>query len=261
MASPLPYSDKYSAAIKISGLISVLSHAAILCALAWLFPFISAPTTDETVTIDLAYLETGAEYTDLNARQAPPAGQATSVPPDASSFAEKKNMQPGAVQTARKEPARPKPRHGAALAQKPKESEPNLTKPPRKSALKPLRHSGDKAAARAAGSAPFEIAASSREAGANGLQTVSAPSAEPFNPKPAYPELARKRGQEGTARIRCEVDTAGNVAAASIAGSSGHKLLDEAALETVRKWRFRPALSQGRPARGTVIVPVEFRLR
>lgn len=81
------------------------------------------------------------------------------------------------------------------------------------------------------------------------------------NSRPVYPELARKRGQEGIVRIRCQVDGAGNVISAGVAVSSGHKLLDDAALKTVNKWRFRPATNNGATVNGTVIVPVEFRLR
>lgn len=261
MASRPPYSANYTAAIKISGLISVFFHAGLLCVLAWLFPFVSAPATDEAMTIDLAYLGTSAEYTHVNKQQPPLAARAPASPQGVSSFMEKKTIGHGAAPSMKKAPAMPEPASRAALKQKPKEPKKYPPKPSRKSATESLRPSPDKVKARAAGSSPLEAAASPRKAGINGSQAVSAPAAESHNPKPSYPELARKRGQEGTARIRCEVDMEGNVAAASIAASSGHKLLDEAALKTVRKWRFKPAFSQGRPARGIVIVPVEFRLR
>lgn len=89
----------------------------------------------------------------------------------------------------------------------------------------------------------------------------SAPVKNPANPPPVYPELARKRGQEGTVRVRCQVDAGGLVVAVSLAQGSGHKLLDEAALKTAAKWRFKPALKNGQAVAGSVIVPVEFRLR
>ncbi|MCA9773805.1 MAG: energy transducer TonB, partial [Myxococcales bacterium] len=43
--------------------------------------------------------------------------------------------------------------------------------------------------------------------------------------------------------------------------SSGHAILDEAAVESVRRWRFRPGLRGGRPADAWVEVPVRFSLR
>lgn len=263
MAPRPPYSENYRDAIKITGLISVLAHAALLCALAWLFPFVSAPQTDTGVTIDLASLGAPAERADNNARmepplsQAPAARQTAAYPPDASSLAEKTAIPPDAALPVKKSPARSERGARAALAQKLKAPEKNPPESPRKS----QRPSPVNASAVNAGSALLEAGASQSKTAIGGSQTVSAPMAEPSNPKPAYPELARKRGQEGTARIRCEVDAAGNVIAASILESSGHKLLDEAALKAVRKWRFRPALSNGRPAPGSVIAPVEFRLR
>lgn len=81
-----------------------------------------------------------------------------------------------------------------------------------------------------------------------------------FSPHPAYPELARRRGQEGRVEVRCRVNASGIVAETGIAKSSGYKLLDEAALKTVKKWIFKPAASGGANVEGTVIVPVEFRL-
>lgn len=94
------------------------------------------------------------------------------------------------------------------------------------------------------------------------LQTSNpAPTSGVNKPAPDYPELARKRGQEGVVRIRCQVDATGMVTATSVAVSSGHRLLDEAALKAVKKWRFKPAASNGVPVSGSVVVPVEFRLR
>ncbi|MBD5641406.1 MAG: energy transducer TonB [Desulfovibrio sp.] len=80
-------------------------------------------------------------------------------------------------------------------------------------------------------------------------------------PQPQYPELARRRGQEGTVNVRCQVDAAGRVQSVELAKSSGFRLLDEAALKTVAKWKFRPGTRDGAPVAGTVIVPVRFQLR
>ena len=41
---------------------------------------------------------------------------------------------------------------------------------------------------------------------------------------------------------------------------SGYEILDEAAIETVRTWKFVPGRSGGRAAASTVHVPVTFRL-
>ena len=81
------------------------------------------------------------------------------------------------------------------------------------------------------------------------------------NPKPVYPELARQRGQEGLVYLRASVDENGVLTRLAIEQSSGYSMLDEAALDAVKKWRFRPGNLEGRPVRGTVRIPVEFRLR
>lgn len=80
-------------------------------------------------------------------------------------------------------------------------------------------------------------------------------------PQPRYPELARKRGQEGTVEIRCHVDESGRVTDVAVSKSSGFRLLDDAALNTLSKWRFRPGLRNGVNAGGTVVVPVQFKLQ
>lgn len=81
------------------------------------------------------------------------------------------------------------------------------------------------------------------------------------NPKPAYPELARKRGQEGTVRLLVSVNEQGQVDEITITQSSGWPMLDAAALKTVRRWRFVPAMRTGIPITDKVIVPVRFALK
>lgn len=87
------------------------------------------------------------------------------------------------------------------------------------------------------------------------------PSGGAFSPQPAYPDLARKRGQEGVVSIRCHIDPSGKVINAAIAQSSGFRLLDEAALKSLRQWKFVPALKDGAPVAGSLVVPVRFQLR
>ena len=82
----------------------------------------------------------------------------------------------------------------------------------------------------------------------------------PDNPLPRYPTVARRRGIEGTVTLEVRVDGAGLPERVAIARSSGSTLLDEAALEAVRRWRFRPALRSGEPVAGIVTVPITFRL-
>jgi protein TonB len=43
-------------------------------------------------------------------------------------------------------------------------------------------------------------------------------------------------------------------------GIPGYPELDEAAVESVMKWKFKPATADGEPVDMTIMVPVEFRL-
>jgi protein TonB len=72
------------------------------------------------------------------------------------------------------------------------------------------------------------------------------------NTPPEYPPEARRTGVEGTVRVALDVDAAGAVTAARVVVGSGHRLLDRAALQALRRWRFAPA------RRGTLAVPGRY---
>jgi protein TonB len=76
-----------------------------------------------------------------------------------------------------------------------------------------------------------------------------------------YPAEARRRGWQGEVVLRVEVSAEGRADAVAILRSSGHAVLDEAALAAVRLWRFRPATRGGVPVAAPADVPVRFRLR
>lgn len=79
------------------------------------------------------------------------------------------------------------------------------------------------------------------------------------NPKPPYPLLARRRGEQGIVLLRVHVRADGSVATAEIKQSSGSTLLDDSALKTVREsWRFMPARLDGVPVESWVEVPIRF---
>lgn len=93
-----------------------------------------------------------------------------------------------------------------------------------------------------------------------GDSTMAIPRQE-GNPKPPYPEVARRRGYEGTVRLKVEVLASGKVGSIIVQESSGYETLDRSALKTVRDWRFIPARFGGIPLKSTVIVPVTFQLK
>lgn len=107
-----------------------------------------------------------------------------------------------------------------------------------------------------------QTAALNRRAGA-ATSTTQPIFADPSlgNPPPRYPAVARRRGYEGRVVLRVVVDANGAVEAIEVAESSGHRILDRAALRTVRAWRFVPARRDGAPVAASVAVPVRFTLR
>jgi protein TonB len=80
------------------------------------------------------------------------------------------------------------------------------------------------------------------------------------NAKPTYPVEARIRHIEGRVLLRVEVSAAGTAASVHIAASSGHPILDRAALAAVETWRFAPATQSGIAVPAAVNVPIDFRM-
>lgn len=81
------------------------------------------------------------------------------------------------------------------------------------------------------------------------------------NPSPAYPAASRRRGQEGRVLVRAEVLADGRCSRVELKQGSGHELLDQAALEAVRKWRFVPARQGEQAVTAWVDVPIAFKLK
>jgi periplasmic protein TonB len=80
------------------------------------------------------------------------------------------------------------------------------------------------------------------------------------NPPPRYPLVARRRGEEGTVTLRVHVRRDGVPASVRLEKTSGSSVLDNAALEAVRAWRFAPARQGGEAVDAWVLVPIVFRL-
>lgn len=80
------------------------------------------------------------------------------------------------------------------------------------------------------------------------------------NPPPAYPLAARRRGIEGGVLVRAEVQADGSCSRVELKKTSGSELLDQAALEAVRKWRFVPAKKGSQAVTAWVEVPITFKL-
>lgn len=80
------------------------------------------------------------------------------------------------------------------------------------------------------------------------------------NPKPPYPLAARRDGAQGQVVLSVQVSASGTSGEVLLKHSSGHVVLDNAALQTVRRWRFIPARRGDTPVESWVDVPITFRI-
>ena len=80
------------------------------------------------------------------------------------------------------------------------------------------------------------------------------------NPHPPYPAVALSRGWHGKVSLRVRVSIEGLPEKIEVEHSSGHDILDEAAMEAVEKWKFVPAKRGATAIVSSVIVPINFRL-
>lgn len=74
-----------------------------------------------------------------------------------------------------------------------------------------------------------------------------------------YPDLAVRAGVEGTVIVLAYVNKDGVVTQTSVVRGIGGGC-DEAAMEAVKKVRFKPGMQRGKPVNVKVSVPVRFRL-
>ncbi len=81
------------------------------------------------------------------------------------------------------------------------------------------------------------------------------------NPRPAYPQMARRLGIEGLVVLRVQVSAKGLPEQVVVAQTSGQTVLDEAALRAVQGWSFVPARLGDKPIAHAVDVPVRFQLK
>jgi protein TonB len=135
-------------------------------------------------------------------------------------------------------------------------------------AAKPMAPSQDVAAAQ-----PEKAAmASAAPPASASMPIAAAPAPEPVvtppignagylhNPPPHYPQIAQEEGWEGRAVLRVHVDASGHPISVELHQSSGHDVLDKAALAATRQWTFVPAKRGATPIDGWVDVPLDFRL-
>ena len=80
------------------------------------------------------------------------------------------------------------------------------------------------------------------------------------NALPAYPEAAREDALQGSVQLWVQIDATGRVTAVQWLHRSGVLLLDLAARDAVRGWRFEPARQGGQAVAGTLALAIRFQL-
>ena len=80
------------------------------------------------------------------------------------------------------------------------------------------------------------------------------------NPKPTYPPMSRRLGEQGTVLVQVLIGPDGNAQKGEIKKSSGFSRLDQAAMATVLKWRYVPGKRAGVAEAMWFTVPIAFAL-
>lgn len=81
------------------------------------------------------------------------------------------------------------------------------------------------------------------------------------NPRPQYPTLSTRLGEQGLVVVRVFIEANGTASQAEIHSSSGYDRLDQTALQTVLKWRYTPGKRNGVAEAMWFNVPIRFDLK
>lgn len=142
---------------------------------------------------------------------------------------------------------------------------PPIAASPQAKAPSPLHAAGPASGAVAAAPSASSSQASSRSTTErnNDTGTVIGPSFDAGylnNPVPPYPAAAKKLKLQGTAVVRVLVSPEGQPKNVALEKTSGVWILDETAVETVKRWSFVPARCGSNRIAAWVDVPIKFRL-
>jgi len=77
---------------------------------------------------------------------------------------------------------------------------------------------------------------------------------------PKYPRMAKKRGIEGVVMYEVWLDESGNQVKQVLISSSGATILDNSALDAIKKWQFSPQSIDGQRVAHRIQIPVRFKL-
>ncbi len=80
--------------------------------------------------------------------------------------------------------------------------------------------------------------------------------------KPSYPNSLRRKGIEGTVKVKVYVSPNGRVDRATLYKSSGHSAMDRSALNAAKRWKYKPAYNGlNQKVSDTKIETIVFKIR
>lgn len=96
--------------------------------------------------------------------------------------------------------------------------------------------------------------------GAAAVFMPNADASELNNPKPPYPAISRRLGEQGRVILKACVSNVGGIDSLSLIKSSGFDRLDRIALEIVQRWKFIPARRGQQSVAMCYQLPIQFTL-
>ena len=82
-----------------------------------------------------------------------------------------------------------------------------------------------------------------------------------FPIRPVYPDIAQEAGIEGQVLVQCFIDKTGKVKETIVLKGIPNTGLDEAAVDALRKTRFRPAKQRETKVGVWITIPINFKLQ
>jgi len=236
-------------------LVSLGLHAAAVIAALLLLragvPVADAP--DKPTEVELVMVERQGDLSPATAPSPPPPAQLSEQP----SRQEAQPSEAGALSPPTRTPVEAQPDAEKQTTAPAEESVPAAA-----SAETPVQAAMRDPAPPAAQSAPtisIHGTDSPSNARAFGDRVIpAAPDAVFHNRPPVYPREAAIRGEQGIVVVLIHVSPAGTAAGVDLLTSSGYALLDSAAREAVLRWRFLPAVKDGRPVASDMQMGFEF---
>jgi len=82
-----------------------------------------------------------------------------------------------------------------------------------------------------------------------------------MNPKPPYPLVSRRMGEQGEVDLQLCIAYQGHVESVVVINSSGYERLDRSALETIKTWKFSALEMAEVPRSECYRLPINFTLK